>query len=96
MTTIRTLCAAFFATTLAWGAMAQTPSAPSASMPTAGTTMPQDCAGPVARHDHGVEKGVYAPKRGQANCAATATAATPAQAASAPAKLRKHDHAGFR
>jgi hypothetical protein len=96
MTTIRTLCAALFATTLAWGAMARTPPAPSASMPMAGTTLPQECAAPVARHDHGVEKGVYAPNRGQAHCAATAAAATPAQAASAPATRLRHDHTGLR
>lgn len=95
MSTIRTLCAALFATTFALGAMAQTPPAPSASMPMSGTTMPHDCAKPTARHDHGVEKGVYAPKSRQAPCA-TAAAATPAQAASASAKRPKHDHTGFR
>ncbi len=102
MTTNRTLCVsvAFFTMTLAGGAMAQTPPAsvaPAASMPTAGASMPHDCAKPIARHDHGVEKGVYAAKTRQAPCAATAdTAATPAQAASTPAKRLKHDHTQFR
>ena len=95
MSTIRSLGAALFATTVTLGAMAQTPPAPSASMPMSGATMPHDCAKPTVRHDHGVEKGVYAPKSRQAPCA-TAAVATPARAASASAKRLKHDHTPLR
>lgn len=95
MSAIRTLCAALFTTSVALGVMAQTPPAPSASMPMSSATMPHDRAMPTVQHDHGVEQGVYASTSRQAP-RATAEAAAPAQTASASAKRSKHDHTGFR
>lgn len=95
MTTIAMLCTAFLAGTLAVGATAQTAPSTAASMPMAGAAMPRDCGKPLARHDHGAERGSPAPKAKTAPCEQGAGAAKPAQAASAPSKRPKHDHGRF-
>jgi hypothetical protein len=62
-------------------------SAPTAQAGTE-TAMPQDCAKPMARHDHGAEKGTPTPM--WAKCAM----ATPAAPTKTPVKMG-HDHAKF-
>jgi hypothetical protein len=69
---------------VAQGAPVSTP-APDAG---AASTMPRDCTKPMARHDHGAEKGTPTPM--SAVCP-TATTASPAKAKSKPG----HDHARF-
>ena len=93
MTRIRLLSAACFMATLAAGTMAQ--SAPAASMPIAGHMVARDCGKPLARHDHGAERGSPSPKAKAVPCEPSATAAPPSTAASAPGKRPKHDHGRF-
>jgi hypothetical protein len=56
-----------------------------APAPPAAASMPHDCAKPMARHDHGAEKGTLTPMSG----------ACPMAADASPAKVkakRGHDH----
>ncbi|MBI2752400.1 MAG: hypothetical protein HYX46_02635 [Betaproteobacteria bacterium] len=95
MTTIRNLFAIAFATSIAFAAVAQAQSAPAASAPMmGGNTMPHDCAKPMAKHDHGAEKGTPRPMSMTGPCAAGAAATAPEGAASAAKtkKLPKHNH----
>ncbi len=95
MTTIRILFAVAFATSVAFAATAQAQSAPAASAPMmSGNTMPHDCAKPMAKHDHGAEKGTPRPMSMTGPCAAGAAASAPEGAASAAKtkKLPKHNH----
>lgn len=93
MTTIRTLCAAIFAASIALSGAAQAQSAPPAPMPVADGQTPHDCAKPMRKHDHGAEKGIPTPVAKSAPCAAAA-ATVPAAAASA-AKKPGHNHSTF-
>jgi hypothetical protein len=93
MTTFRVLSAAIFATSMALAGAAQAQPAPAASMPMAGASTPQDCAKPMAKHDHGAEKGTPSAKTMAAPCAPMSAAPKPADAASTPKKLGNHDHA---
>ena len=56
--------------------------------PAGATSMPHDCAKPMARHDHGAEKGTPTPMPG----ACPMAAAAPVEKAKAK---RGHDHARF-
>jgi hypothetical protein len=78
-----------FALALSAAAVAQEAPVPTPA-PDAGaaSTMPRDCAKPMARHDHGAEKGTPTPM--SAGCP-MATSASPAKT---KAKLG-HDHAKF-
>jgi hypothetical protein len=64
-------------------------------MPIAGSTMPHDCAKPIARHDHGAENGMPTPKVATAPCAPSAAAAKPDSAASATRQKPIHEHGKF-
>lgn len=94
MTTIRTLfvCALFASAALA--ASAQTQPAASASMPMGGAMTSHDCAKPMAKHDHGAEKGTPRPMAKSGPCVAGAPATAPKAAASTAQtkKLPKHNH----
>jgi len=92
MTTIRILATALFAASSAVTAAAQEAPVTPAAAPTAGTSMPHDCAGPMAKHDHGAEKGMPTPKSTSMSgpCAPAAAVSMP----KAKAKLN-HDHAKF-
>ena len=92
MTSIRKLSVALFVSTLALTATAQDRPAGSAASPTPSTTTAQDCAEPMARHDHGAEKGMP-----MAKSKSVSGPCAPAAAASAPKEKAKprHDHAKF-
>ena len=66
MSTFRTLFVSALFASAALAASAQTPPAASASMPMGGAMMSHDCAKPMAKHDHGAERGTprSAPKSG--------------------------------
>ena len=85
MQTIRIVSLAVFVMTTALSAAAQ--ERPAAAAPMASASMPQDCAKPMARHDHTVEKG--SPR------AQSASPCAPSAAASAPKAKLRHDHAKF-
>lgn len=82
------ICAASVATTFATTAAAQ-PQAAAAATPAASSAMsPKDCARPMARHDHGAERGSPTPRARPAGCPPETAAS-----ASAPRKLKPvHDH----
>jgi hypothetical protein len=63
-------------------------------MPMSGAMMSHDCAKPMAKHDHGAEKGTPRATSKSGPCAAGAMTMAPEGAASAaPAKkLPKHNH----
>jgi hypothetical protein len=86
MTTVRILSAAIFASSMLMTGAVQAQPAPAASVP-------QDCAKPMAKHDHGAEKGMPSAKTMSAPCAPMAAASKPADAASSPKKTLNHDHA---
>ena len=67
-------------------ATVQAQPAPVASAPLAGDKMSQDCAKPMAKHDHGAEKGMPKPTSKSGPCASTAAA--PGAASSAPKKSK--------
>ena len=94
MSTFRPLFVSALFASAALAASAQTPPAASASMPMGGAMMSHDCAKPMAKHDHGAERGTprSAPKSGP--CAPGMGAMAPEGSASAaPAKkLPKHNH----
>jgi hypothetical protein len=92
MSMIRNLFASLLVTSVAFGASVQAQPAPTASMPMGDHMKSTDCAKPMAKHDHGAEKGTPSPKSGP--CAAGTMATAPEGAAStAPArKLPKHNH----
>ena len=94
MSTFRTLFVSALFASAALAASAQTPPTASASMPMGGAMMSHDCAKPMAKHDHGAERGTprSAPKSGP--CAPGMGAMAPEGSASAaPAKkLPKHNH----
>lgn len=77
-----------FALALSVAAVAQERPA-AASPPVAAPSTPSDCAKPIARHDHGAEKGTPSPK------AAMPCAATPAASATKTKAISGHDHAKF-
>ena len=81
----RILSVAFFVTSIAFAASAQSQpmAAPS---PMAGASMPYDCARPMAKHDHGAQKNTPTPNTMSGPCA-------PAAAASASKVKSRHDHA---
>jgi len=81
------LVAAMAALGLATAYAADAPAAPDSG---AATTMPHDCGMPMARHDHGAEKGTPTPPMAMKCAMATeaAVAATPKTKAK-----RGHDHA---
>jgi len=82
------LIATSFALALAAGsALAQQAPAAAASATDGNGTMSHDCAKPMAKHDHGAERGMPAAK-------AAPCAAAPASAAKTKSQL-KHDHAKF-
>lgn len=95
MTTIRILSVAIFAAASTLTATAQTAPAPAASMPMAGATMPLDCAKPMAKHDHGAERGMPTSKTKSVPCTPTVAATTTSESASAPKKQLKHNHSTF-
>ncbi|MDO9286447.1 MAG: hypothetical protein Q7U26_16245 [Aquabacterium sp.] len=94
MNTIRTLFASALFASAALAASAQTQPAASASMPMGGVMMSYDCAKPMAKHDHGAEKGTprAMPKSGPCAVGATATAPEGAASAAPAKKLPKHNH----
>jgi hypothetical protein len=94
MSTIRTLLASFLFASVALSAAAQTQPAASASMPMGGAMMSNDCAKPMAKHDHGAEKGTPRPMSKSGPCAAGAAATAQEGAASTAQskKLPKHNH----
>jgi hypothetical protein len=94
MSTTRTLFVSVLFASAALAASAQTPPVASASMPMGGAAMPRDCTQPLAKHDHGAEKGMPRAMSKTGPCAAGAAAMAPEGAASAaPAKqLPKHNH----
>ena len=94
MTTIHSLFVSALFASAALAASAQTPPADSASMPMGGAMMSHECAKPMAKHDHGAEKGMPRPMVRSGPCAASASATAPDAAASAAQtkKLPKHNH----
>ena len=92
MTTTRMLSTAICATLIELTSTVQAQPAPAASMPMASNAMPKDCAKPMARHDHGAEKGTPSAKTMSANCAQAAAATMPADAASTPKQKPIHNH----
>ncbi|MBP6318767.1 MAG: hypothetical protein KA431_11625 [Rubrivivax sp.] len=91
---IRTLIAPVLFASAALSAFAQTQPTSGASAPMSGAMMSTDCAKPMARHDHGAEKGMPRPMVRSGPCAASASATAPDAAASAAQtkKLPKHNH----
>jgi len=94
MTTIRTLLASVLFASVALSAAAQTQPAAAASAPMGGAMMSMDCAKPMAKHDHGAEKGTPRSMAKPGPCTAGASAMAPEGAASAAQtkKLPKHNH----
>ena len=95
MTTIRNLFAVAFATSVALAATAQAQPAPAASAPMMGANaMAHDCAKPMARHDHGAERGAPRPMPTVGPCTPRAVTSAPEGAASAAKakKLPRHNH----
>lgn len=94
MSTFRTLFVSALFASAALAASAQTPPAASASMPMGGAMMSHDCAKPMAKHDHGAEKGTPRPmaKSGPCMAGATATASDGAASTTPAKKLPKHNH----
>ncbi len=94
MSTIRTLFVSALFASAALAASAQTQPAASASMPMGGAMMSHDCAKPMAKHDHGAERGTPRAMAKSGPCAAGATATAPEGAASTARtkKLPKHNH----
>ncbi|MDP1532046.1 MAG: hypothetical protein Q8N44_20540 [Rubrivivax sp.] len=86
MIALRILFVALFAASIALTAQSQPVAAASAPMTSA--LMPRDCANPIAKHDHGAERGLPTAKSMSGPCA-------PAAAASAPKAKLPHDHAKF-
>jgi hypothetical protein len=95
MSTIRTLLASFLFASAALSASAQTQPAAGASAPMGGAMMSQDCAKPMAKHDHGADKGMPRPTAKAEPCMGDAGATAPAASASAPKKQPNHDHSKF-
>ena len=94
MISIRTLCTAIFAASIALSGAVQAQSAPPTPIPTADAQTPPDCAKPMRKHDHGAEKGMPTPMAKSSPCIAAAEAQVPAAAASA-AKKPGHNHSTF-
>jgi len=96
MTTIRTPCVAILVTLSALTATVQAQPATAASISLAGANTAQDCAKPMAKHDHGEEKGTPTPTATatSAPCAVAAAASGPAAVASS-AKKPGHNHSTF-
>ena len=69
MTFIRIFSTALIAVSAATPALAQQRPAQMASAPMAAASMPVDCAKPMARHDHGADKGSPQPKSKSGPCA---------------------------
>jgi hypothetical protein len=94
MSTFRTLVVSALFASAALAASAQTPPAASASMPMGGAMMSHDCAKPMAKHDHGAERGTprSASKSGPCAAGMAATASEGAASAAPAKKLPKHDH----
>lgn len=86
MTTNHILSVAIFLTATSLTAVAQEVPGASASSPMASTSMPQDCAKPMPKHDHGAEKGASKPMSISGSCAS---------AAGTSAAKPRHDHARF-
>lgn len=85
MNTTRILSAAFFATSLALTAGAQAQSA-AASAPKQDVSMAHDCAKPMAKHEHGADKGLPMTGAKSGPCA-------PVASASASKGKPRHNHA---
>jgi hypothetical protein len=83
MTTLRFLSLALIVSSFAVTAAAQQRPADPAS-----ASVPHDCAKPMARHDHGAERGSPRPGSMSGPC-------SPAPGASAPKAKPLHDHATF-
>lgn len=98
MTTIRTLLASVLFASVALSAAAQAQPAATASAPMGGSMMSTDCAKPMAKHDHGAEKGTPRPMAKTGPCAAGAAPMAPEGAASTAQtkKLPKHNHGAER
>lgn len=95
MSTFRTLFVSALFACADLAASAQTPPAASVSMPVGAATMSHDCAKPMAKHDHGAEKGMPRPAAKAEPCMGDTSATAPAASASAPKKQPSHDHAKF-
>jgi hypothetical protein len=91
MTTTRILFASIFLTSLALTAPAQAQPAAGASAPAA--TMAHDCAKPMAKHDHGAEKGNPMPASKSDGCSPAKASSTMTAASAAEKNKLKHDHA---
>jgi hypothetical protein len=98
MSTFRTLLASVLFASAALSATAQTQPTAGASAPMGGAMMSQDCAKPMAKHDHGAEKGTPRPMSKSGRCAAGTAASAPEGAASTAQakKLPKHNHGAER
>lgn len=81
----------FFAMSLSMAAQAQP--TPSASGPSASVMMSQGCSKPMAKHDHGADKGTPRPMAKSGPCTAASASSADGAASSATAKkLPKHNH----
>lgn len=94
MSKIRTLFASVLFASVAVTASAQTQPAPGASTPMGGAMMSGDCAKPMAKHDHGAEKGTprAASKSGPCPTGAMVTAPEAAASTAQAKKMPKHNH----
>jgi hypothetical protein len=91
MITIHRHLAAVLFASLALVASAQAQQPMGASSPMAGSMKAGDCAKPVARHDHGAEKGTSRSQQKAGPCMANGASA-PAAAASSAKRKPAHDH----
>ncbi len=85
------LVAAMAALGLATAYAADTPAAPDSGAPVA--SMPRGCGNPMARHDHGAEKGTPTPGMMMKCPMAGEEAAAPAAPVKKAKAKRGHDHA---
>ena len=93
MNTTRLLSTALLVTSIPLTVAAQERPAAAASAAMAGATMPHDCARPLAKHDHGVEKGTPTPTAKAKPCVPAATASAPeAKPMPKPGHAMPHKH----
>ena len=83
MTTIHNISAAILACAFGLTVTVQAQPAAAGAVPMAGATLKQDCARPVAKHDHGAEKGTPSPKTMSGPCTPADAARMSSDAASA-------------
>lgn len=88
MKSIRIVSVAVFIGLIATASAARAQPAMAASPPAAGASVPNDCAKPKSRHNHGADKGLPASKSMSGPCA-------PAAAASGSKTRLRHDHPKF-